>query len=48
MLTIYQCVNYALGAIVLFTVALRTVQFIVRFMSKEIRSVGNALTKRDT
>lgn len=36
---IYNVVNYALGACVLFLVSWRVLQFIVAFTSKEIRSM---------
>jgi hypothetical protein len=45
MYPIYEVVNYALGACVLFLVSWRVLQFIVAFTSKEIRSMtsGKAL-----
>jgi hypothetical protein len=36
---IYDVVNYALGALVLFLVSWRVLQFIVAFTAKEIRAM---------
>lgn len=41
MYPIYAVVNYALGALVLFLVSWRILQFIVAFTSKEIRSMAS-------
>lgn len=42
---IYDVINYALGALVLFLVSWRVLQFIVAFTAKEIRAMtsGRAL-----
>jgi hypothetical protein len=37
---IYEVVNYALGACVLFLVTWRVLQFIVEFTAREIRALG--------
>ena len=37
---IYEVVNYALGACVLFLVTWRVFQFIVEFTAREIRALG--------
>jgi hypothetical protein len=37
---IYEVVNYALGALVLFLVSWRVLQFIVVFTARELRALG--------